>query len=118
MTPPILPPSLAVWLIGGAIVAVLARAVFTSGQSPLSRETGQDAVLAVVFAVAWGVPIPGLSLLWPPFAFPESLPGWQAAILFGGLVFVFGDLGKRALLAWAPKAFAKYTGQPENGGKP
>lgn len=113
-----LPANLPLWLIAGAVAGVLARSLFVSGQNPWSRETGQDTFLAVVFAVAWGVPIPGLSLLWPPFEFPASVAGWQSAVLFAGLTFLFADLGKRFVMARAPALFAKYTGQaPEPTGK-
>lgn len=118
MTPPTVPTAVVVALIIGAVIGVLVRVLFTRGQSPWSRETGQDAFLGVVLAVAWTVPIPGLSLLWPPFSFPAAIPAWQQGVLFAGIVWLFIELAKKALLMWAPKWFAKYTGQVDEAEPP
>lgn len=121
MTPPVtLPQSLAFWLMAGAFLGVMLRAYLTKGQNPFSRETGQDAVCGVLLAVAWVYPLPVLQAIYPPFAWPREWPTWVPGVFFAGFAYLFIEMAKNALQAWAPKIFAKYTGQepPKDPPKP
>lgn len=106
---------LPVWLVAGAVVALVVKAIRTSGQHPMSRETVQDVFFGVVFAVAWGTPVPGMDAVWPPFSF-SGMPGPQAMVLFAGLTYLLFDPAKAWVQKKAPEMFAKYTGQ--QNGKP
>ena len=113
MTPPVvLPQSLAFWLMAGGFLGPMARAYLVKNQNPFTRETGQDAVVGVLLAVAWVYPIPGVSTIYPPFEWPAQWPNWVPGIFFTGFSYLFIEMAKSALMAWAPKWFAKYTGQP------
>lgn len=114
----VLSQSLAFWLIGGALLGVVARAVLTEGQTIRTRETGQDAFLGILLAVAWVYPLPLVQTVYPPFDWPWQWPQWVPGLMFGGFVYLFIDMGKRLLLKRAPELFAKYTGQPVEDKKP
>lgn len=120
MTPPVpIPESLSIALMAGAIVGVLARAYLMNGQNPLSRETGQDVFLGIGLAVAWLYPLPGLGVLYPPFQWPSEWPTWVPGVMFAMFTYLFIEMGKRALLKWAPEIFAKYVGKAvPNGTEP
>ena len=112
MTPPVtLPQSLAFWLMAGAFLGPFARAYLVKNQNPFSRETYQDQVIMIGFAVAWVYPLPLLQAIYPPFAWPPQWPNWVPGIFFFVFSYLFVEMAKTALLNYAPKAFAKYTGQ-------
>lgn len=105
-------------LIMGALVGVLVRAYLINGQDPLSRETGVDAFFGVILAVAWVFPMPGVGIVYPPFAWPKDWPFWVPGVFFAGFTALFVGMAKAALLKWAPSYFEKWTGQVPNGKEP
>ena len=105
--------ALGAWIVGGCVVGAFFRAVVTNAQSPLGRETLQDCFVAAFLGLAWAYPLPALGIIYPPFTFPPAWPRWVASGMMAGFAYLFLDLAKKALMAYVPALFAKYTGQRE-----
>ena len=106
----------------GAVLGVLIRARYTSGQPTIGRETGQDCFIAAVLAMVWTVPfsidLPALgTIAWPPFQFPDKMALPIRGALMALMASLFIGVLKKILLRF-PEMFERITGTPapKNGG--